>query len=204
MGSTYSTVLAVGERAAVEDAVARYGERVAIVAVDEGRWALIPDDYDATPLAVLASANGGLAARFWVFDSSTLVAEVYRDGAPVHVYLSEQRHVEQSYDPDAAWDSESWMEDMIGRRYEFGVEPPHGPLGADAEPFVALGVEPVDRAELGRILREPDPEETADSQHHEMLHALNLENVSPLQWDYERASNSANSASGGESSSWHQ
>jgi len=184
MGSSYQTILAVGEVDDVRRAADLYGRPVAITPVGEGRWAVVPEGEhgyaETAPLAELISRRG-YAATFEVFDSDVLTAAVYRDGGIVHEYLSDQAYLVEYWDDDG----EMFLSDMLGNSYRPGETPPHGPAGADPDAFAPLGIEPLDRAALAAALNASAS--MADSLHHDILHALNL-TPGPLQRTYEESS----------------
>ncbi|MEV4343838.1 hypothetical protein AB0J83_05110 [Actinoplanes sp. NPDC049596] len=183
MGSSYQTILAAGARADVEAAVAASARRAAVLPVGESRWAIIPradGPYAETePIAALVSRTGA-AASFDVFDSTVLALRVYRDGGVVHAYLSRQEFVEPMWDDN---DDEYWV-DLLGREYRDGERPPAGPLGGDAGAVADLGIAPVDREALERLMREPTFR--AGQLHHDILRALNVE-PGPLTMTYGEA-----------------
>jgi hypothetical protein len=180
MGSTYQTILATGELDDIRRAVDLYGRPASVTAVGEGRWAVVPQDengYAETgPLAALLS-QAGHAATFEVHDSDVLTSIIYRDGAAVHEYLSDQANLIEVWDDDG----NELMYDLLGRSYRPGETPPAGPSGADPDAFAPLAVEPFDRAALAAALA--GPESMADHQHHSILHALNV-TPGPLQRPY--------------------
>jgi hypothetical protein len=184
MGSTYQTILAVGESGDVQRAIDSYGRPVAITSVGERRWAVVPQgEYgyaETAPLAELLS-QAGYAATFEVHDSDVLTSAVYRNGAVIHQYLSDQAYLVEYWDDEG----NELLSDMLGRSYRPSETPPHGPAGADPDAFVALGVEPLDRIALAAALNTPTLR--ADSLHHDILHALNL-TPGPLQRTYEESS----------------
>jgi hypothetical protein len=185
MGSSYQTILAVGGLGDVQRAIDRYGVPVVTTSVGERRWAVVPQGEhgyaNTSPLAELLS-EAGYAATFEVFDSDVLTSAVYRNGALVHEYLSDQAYLNPFWDDEG---NELWY-DMLGRSYRPGETPPPGPAGADPEMFTALGVEPLDRVALAAALNTPT-RGRADSRHHDILHALNL-TPGPLQRTYEESS----------------
>ncbi|MCO8273369.1 hypothetical protein M1L60_22510 [Actinoplanes sp. TRM 88003] len=178
MGSSYQTVLAVGELEDVRAAVAGCGQRAVIMPMGERRWAVVPEGD-----GVYAETDGlatrlKLAATFSLFDSDVLVAMLFRDGAAYHEYLSDQSQLMEAWDDD---DNEIWF-DMLGRPYPPGATPPSGAYGADPVAFVPLGLGPVDEAELASALA--GPERDAGEQHHAIVHALNFEDARPLTMKY--------------------
>lgn len=188
MGSSYQTVLATGDLVAIRAAVAVSAQEAVIIPVGNRRWAVVPaqeDGYaEVDDLAELLSlAEGSVAAAFDVLDSDVIVAKLYRNGECYHEYLSEQGYLTEMWDDD---DNE-FMVDMLGRSYPPEVTPPSGPLGADPAAFAPLGVEPIDRTDLGEALS--GPEVMAEVQHHAILHALNID-PDPLAMRYEQARDS--------------
>jgi hypothetical protein len=184
MGSTYQTILAVGESGDVQRAIDLYGRPVAITPVGERRWAVVPQGEhgyaETAPLAELLSQTG-YAATFEVHDSDVLTSAVYRNGGVIHEYLSDQAYLVEYWDDEG----NELLSDMLGRSYRPGETPPHGPAGADPDAFAALGVEPLDHIALAAALNAPTLR--ADSLHHGILHALNL-TPGPLQRTYEESS----------------
>jgi hypothetical protein len=184
MGSSYQTVLVTGDRSAARLALLRSWQRGVILPVGRLRWAVVPrarHGYAETAnLARQASlATGGYAARFEVFDSDVLSAEIFHDGVSVHEYHSDQGYVIEDFDDD----DEPILVDRLGRTFRDESAVVHGPFGDDPERFAPLGLGDVDLATLGAALRGP---ERAETQHHEILHALNL-TPGPLQMTYPEA-----------------
>ncbi|SIN40987.1 hypothetical protein [Micromonospora cremea] len=186
MGSSYQTVLATGNLVDVRAAVAMSQQMAMIIPVAEGRWAVVPVQEDGIyaeteDLAELLSlAPGSMAASFDVFDSDVMVAKLFRDGRSYHEYLSDQAYLVETWDDD---DNEILF-DLLGRPYPPGASPPSGAYGADPAMFGALGVEPIDEAELGVALSRSGLR--AEEQHHAILHALNLD-CGPLAMSFEEA-----------------
>ena len=187
MGSSYQSILAVGELANVRSAVAASGQQAVIIPVADGRWAVLPerenDIYAETEdLAELLSlAEGSLAVSFNVFDSIVMTARLFRGGECHHEYLSDQTFLTEVWDDD---DNEMWF-DMLGREYPPGATPSPGAYGADPGAFAALGVAPVDEEALGAVLNHPRLR--AEERHHDMLDALNLGCCSALSMRYQDA-----------------
>lgn len=186
MGSSYQTILAKGNLAHVRAAVSVSQQVAVIIPVAEGRWTVVPSQEDGIyaeteDLAELLSlAQGSLAASFDVFDSDVMVVKLFRDGHSYHEYLSDQAYLVETWDDD---DNEILV-DLLGRPYPAGVSPPSGAYGADPAVFAALGVAPVDEAELGIALSQSGVR--AEEQHHAILHALNLD-CGPLAMSFEEA-----------------
>ncbi|WP_018829950.1 hypothetical protein [Salinispora tropica] len=186
MGSSYQTILATGDLAHVRAAVAVSQQEVVIIPVAEGRWAVVPMQKagiyaEAENLAELLSlAQGSVAASFDVFDSDVMVVKLFRDGRSYHEYLSDQAYLVELWDDD---DNEILV-DLLGRPYPPGLSAPSGAYGADPAMFAALGVEPIDEAQLDVALSRP--ELRAEEQHHAILHALNLD-CGPLTTSFEKA-----------------
>jgi len=186
VGSSYQTILAVGELVDLRTAVDAWHQRATIIEVAERRWAVVPVQEDGVYAETeglaqhLSLVEGGLAASFNVFDSDVLVAMLFREGTGVHEFLSNQAYLVEGWDDD---DNEI-LYDMLGRPYPPEATPPAGPFGADPAAFVPLGVAPVDAAALGAVLGRTGIR--ADSQHHAILHALNLD-PRPLMMTFEEA-----------------
>ncbi|GAA0462158.1 hypothetical protein Aca07nite_24960 [Actinoplanes capillaceus] len=185
MGSTYQTVLATGDLDGVRRALAESRQKAVIIPVAERRWAVIPrgeSGYAETAtLARLMSLRAGeYAARFEMYDSDALLVEILHRGATVHDYVSELRFVIEDWDDD---DNEILV-DLRGNVYHDLEEVPRGPYGADPSAFAPLGVGTVDMAGLDAALRRPQL--MAESQHHDAMHALNVD-PRPLQMTYEQA-----------------
>lgn len=184
MGSSYQTILAVGELGDVQRAIDLHDRPVAITAVGERRWAIVPQGEhgyaETAPLAQLMS-RAGYAATFEVHDSDVLTSAIYRNGAVIHEYLSNQAYLVEYWDDEG----NEFLSDMLGRSYRPDETPPPGPAGADPDAFAPLGVEPLDRIALAAALNAPTFR--ADTLHHDILHALNL-TPGPLQRTYEESS----------------
>ncbi|GLW28295.1 hypothetical protein Areg01_12350 [Actinoplanes regularis] len=155
------------------------------MSVGEDRWAIVPRDEngyaETTNLARLASiASAGYATSFTVLDSDVLSAEIFHDGRSIHEYHSNVGYPCEGYDED----DNPVIFDMLGRAYESYEELPAGPHGADPAAFAPIGVGDVDLAVLGATLRGPGSQ--AESQHHALLHDLNL-TPGPLQVRYDEA-----------------
>ena len=186
MGSSCQTILATGTLAYVRAAVAVSQQEVVIIPVAEGRWAVVPQQEDGIYAEtedlgeLLSLARGSLAASFDVFDSDILVVKLFRDGHSYHGYVSDQAYLVETWDDD---DNEVLL-DLLGRPYPPGVRPPSGAYGAHPAVFAALGVAPVDEAELGSALNRSGVR--GDEQHHAILHALNLD-CGPLTMSFEQA-----------------
>lgn len=184
MGTSYQSILAVGELAAVRAAVTGAGREAYVTEVGPRRWAVVPredeeiDYAEVDDLAELVSVTTAEpAAAFEVFDSSVMSATVYVDGEPTHQYVSDRSWVTEYWDDD---DNEFWA-GFDGTLHPVdGPLPPPGPSGADPEAFAALGVGEVDARRLGAALRGEVPGDSAsrplaEEQHVEILAALGVE-----------------------------
>ncbi|MEU4160179.1 hypothetical protein [Actinoplanes sp. NPDC026670] len=184
MGSSYQTVLVAGERAQVRRGL-WWGLRPAVVLpVGERRWAVVPrgrHGYAETAgLARRLSLGAGVwTARFEVFDSDFLTAEIYSGGQARHEYHSDQGYVIEDFDEDG----EELLVDRLGRVHRDFGDVVHGPYGADPSAFAPLGLGEIDLAALGAVL---SGEARAEDRHHELLHLLNL-TPGPLQMTYAEA-----------------
>ena len=182
MGTTYQTILVAGDLA---DIRAGISTKCVVLPVGERRWAVIPhqeDGYAETEELArhLSRPPGALTAAFQVFDSDILAALLFRAGAGIHEYLSEQAYLEPYWEEDG---TEVQM-DFLGRPYGLDEQPPTGPYGADPAMFAPLADGQADEPALAEALTGREP--MADHRHHELLHALNLW-PRPLQSTYARA-----------------
>ncbi|WP_229400137.1 hypothetical protein [Micromonospora okii] len=184
MGTSYQSILALGELATVRAAVADAGREAYVTAVGPERWAVVPREEDEIGYAevdslaeLISVATGEPAATFEVFDSDVMSATVYVAGEPAHQYVSDRSWVTQYWDDD---DNEFWA-GFDGTLHPVdGPLPPPGPSGADPAAFAALGVGEVDPHRLGAALRgevplDDAPRLFAECQHAEILAALGVD-----------------------------
>ncbi|MFF3868554.1 hypothetical protein [Micromonospora sp. NPDC001898] len=184
MGTSYQSILAVGELAAVRAAVGDAGREAYVTAVGSRRWAVVPREEEESGYAevddlaeLISTVTGEPAVAFDVFDSSVMSATVYAAGELAHGYVSDRSWVTEYWDDD---DNEFWA-GFDGTLHPVdGPLPSPGPSGADPAAFVALGVGEVDAERLGAALRgdvplDDAPRLYAECQHTEILDALGLQ-----------------------------
>ncbi|MFI0795020.1 hypothetical protein ACH4OY_20390 [Micromonospora rubida] len=184
MGTSYQSILALGELAAVRAAVGDAGREAYVTAVGQRRWAVVPREEEESGYAevndlaeLISAVTLEPAVAFNVFDSSVMSAIVYVAGEPAHEYVSDRSWVTEYWDDD---DNEFWA-GFDGTLHPVdGPLPPPGPSGADPAAFMALGVGEVDAGRLGAALRgdvplDDAPRLFAECQHAEILDALGLD-----------------------------
>lgn len=183
VGTSYQTILAVGDLAAIREAVAEAGREAYVVPVADQRWAVVPQENmggcyaEVDELAELLSRRTRRpAASFDVFDSDVMTAEIHVDGQEVHRYLSDRSWVSEYWDDD---DNEL-LASYDGTLYPLDSPPPPGPTGDDPAAFAPLAVGEVDPERLHAALRGDvpvcdAPRLFAEWQHAAILRALNLD-----------------------------
>lgn len=181
MGTSYQTVLASGEPAAIRAALEEARWESYLAPAGPGRWAVVPREEngyaDTDVLAgFLSKRTGCPAVSFVIFDSDVMSASIFTEGREVHGYVSDRSFVDVFRDDDGT----EYLAGFDGTRYPAGSTPPTGPGGADPAAFAPLGVGEVDPARLGAALRgevplDGAPRLFAERQHWEILAALNLD-----------------------------
>jgi len=179
MGSSYQTMLVVGDLPAVRAALVQAGIDGLVMPAGPDRVAVMPreGDYDYADTRTIAQMISGrygfatLSNR--VYDSEVVYLDAYRDGHLWHAYLSDQSILVE-------W----FLDDDGNPKFRFdGIEhPPEGPaptgaLGADPNALAPYGVGNIDLDRLAAALRGPDEDEylMAEHQHWLILEALNLD-----------------------------
>jgi hypothetical protein len=181
VGTSYETMLAVGDLPAVVDAVTAIGRSAIVVPVADERVAVIPRE-KSNGVAELPSLAAAISTRLGrpvltslVFDSDLIECFVYQDGQPVHRYLSDQDMMVEMFEDD-----DGKFKPMIdGVVYPADHQIPTGPLGDDATRFLPFVVGAPDLDRLGAALRgdidlEGQHPFMAERQHRAIMEALGL------------------------------
>jgi hypothetical protein len=181
VGTSYETLLVAAEFEATLAAVRETSRAALVVPVAASRVAVVPRE-NASGVANLHSLAVRLSATLhrpvlatYVFDSDVVQCVVYRDGASVHRYVSDQAMLVQWFEDD-----DGQFKPMIdGVVYPADHVLPSGALGAEPDAFVPFAVQPADPDRIGAALRgEVDhsdlPFLMAERQHREILAALGL------------------------------
>ncbi|MEV4278881.1 hypothetical protein [Actinoplanes xinjiangensis] len=183
MGTSYQTILVAAEFAATVQAVQGTGARAIVVPVAAERVAVIPEegDWDVADLGPLAEDLSAALSRpvlaTYVVDSDFVDCHVYRGGAPVHRYVSDQSMLVEWFEGD-----DGVIRPGIGGvAFPPGHALPEGALGADADAFAPFATAEPDLARIGAALRgqvAPDRDrirrQFAEAQHTAIIAALGL------------------------------
>lgn len=181
MGTSYQTLLVIDEPTRICAALAGIGVDAWVLPAAPGRVAVLPreDEYGYAHVDQLAASltapTGGEALTNVVFDSDVVLMNVYRAGRRVHEYVSDQAMLVDWFIDD---DGESRFR-MGGVEYPASAPTPSGPSGADPDALAPFGVDPIDLARLGAVLRgelsNEDERLFAEQHHRSILLALNLD-----------------------------
>lgn len=179
MGTSYQTLLVIGEPAALRSAAYGLGLDCWLVSAGPQRSAILPregdgDHVDVRRLAKLLSVKAGPALSNEVVDSDVVVMAAYQDGRLVHEYVSDQAMLVDWYIDD---DGRSRFR-LGGRTYPAEAPAPRGPAGADPGALAPYGIAPVDVDRLGAALRGEfagDGPVFAEFQNRLIFKALNLD-----------------------------
>jgi hypothetical protein len=181
VGTSYQTLLVVGEATHVRAALAEIGVDAWVLPAGPGRVAVLPreEEYSYAHVDQLAASlttrTGGEMLTNVVFDSDVVLMNVYRAGQCVHEYVSRQEALVDWFIDD---DGESWFR-VGGVEYPASAPTPSGPSGADPDALAPFGVDPVDLARLGALLRgelsNEDERLFAERHHRSILTAMNLD-----------------------------
>jgi hypothetical protein len=180
VGTSYQTLLVIGELSAVRDALAAAGVDGLVMPAGTGRTAVIPKEgahgyVDPAAMARRVSGQAGFPALSnEVSDSDVVLMNTFRDGRRTHEYVSDQGML-----VDWFIDDDGTTKFRIGD-VEFPADAPHpdGPLGADAAMLAPFGLGPVDLDRLGAALRGEiggGKRLSAETQHGAILSAMNLD-----------------------------
>jgi hypothetical protein len=180
VGTSYQTVVVIGEVARVRDVLGAAGVDGLVMPAGVGRTAVMPregrlDYVDPARIAELVSGRAGFAALSnEVVDSDVVMMRAFRDGRLTHEYVSDQAMLVDWFIDDH--DMTKYRLDGI--EYSADVPFPQGPRGADPSALAPFGVEPIDLERLGAALRgEFDGRRPvfAEFQHRLILKAMNLD-----------------------------
>jgi hypothetical protein len=180
MGTSYQTLVVVGELARVKDALAAAGVEGLVMPAGPGRTAVIPregkfDYVNPARLAELLSTRAGFAALSNdIVDSDLVRMRAFCDGRQIHEYVSDQAMLVDWFIGD---DGRTEFR-LDGVEYPGDASYPRGPRGADPAALAPFGVDPVDVNRLGAALRgEFDGRRPvyAEFQHRLILKAMNLD-----------------------------
>jgi hypothetical protein len=176
VGTSYHTLLVLGDLREVGAALAAAGVDGLVARAGRSRTAVIPrdDGLDPIGLAELVSGDAGFAALSnVVIDSDVVVMRAYRHGRLMHEYVSDQAML-----VDRSEHSDARRFRAGGVDHPAGAPSPTGPRGADPVALAPFGVDPVDIDRLGAALRGEFSGHTpafAEFQHRLILKAMNLE-----------------------------
>jgi hypothetical protein len=181
VGTSYQTLLVVGEQAEACSALADLGVEAWVVAAGRSRVAVLPREgehgyVDVDQLAhSLTALTRGKAVTNVVVDSDMVMMNVYRNGRCVHQYVSRQEILVDWFIDD---DGTSKFR-IGGVEYPATAPTPGGPTGADPDVLAAFGVEPIDRLRFGAVLRgelaDRHEQLFAERHHRSILEAMNLD-----------------------------
>jgi hypothetical protein len=181
VGTSYQTLLVIGEPAEVCTALAEIGVDAWVLPAGSGRVAVLPreDEYGYAHVDQLAESitawTSGAALTNEVFDSDVVLMNVYRNGDCVHEYVSKQEMIVDWFIDD---DGETKF--RIGDvEYAATAPTPSGPRGADPDALAPFGVGPIDPVRLAAVLHGEFPDHEghlfAEQHHRSILEAVNLD-----------------------------
>jgi hypothetical protein len=176
MGTTYQTLLVVGELPQVRSAVAAAGGDGLVMPVGVGRTAVIlrEGEWGWADVDGIAARLGLPVLTHVVLDSDAVILTEYREGKRLHEYVSDQAVlVDWFVDDDGATKFR-----VGGVEYPEDAPSPKGPSGADPAVLAPFGTGNVDLERLGACLRGElglGPFVMAEWQHRMILEALNLD-----------------------------
>jgi hypothetical protein len=179
MGTSYETLLVVGDLTPVRENLAAAGVDGLVLPAADGRVAVVPRevDYgyaDTAALAQMISRRYGFAALSnEVADSDVVFLRAYRDGELSYRYVSDQSMLVDWFIDDGGRSRFR----LDGVEYPAAAPSPTGPLGTDPHGLAPFGVGEIDLDRLAAALRGGDVDDRveAEAQHWTILEALNLD-----------------------------